>query len=692
MSDHDDNEEVPMVVGVDMQVVDYYVVAEGDSYDKHYFIIQVQVEDLKYTVDRSYVDFVELDRLLKKLHPESAVPHLPLRAAPIIEKFLAKEASNQHDSSSSNSSPGGLFGRNSFSLTRDSILASPTFKSSGISNSSALRIADGSTEIIRNRMGPLTLYLTGIACYHELLTSYPLKNFLDEEYTSMLDLTIPPTLTEFDLLLLNSPIQSCVVHRIEQHNFNVPDDHLLLWRFKTAKYDIGFSMDVNGKTRLPLTRYRASEQSICGALLVNEDSMVTLKWNNTYAKCKFCPPYIDGVLHLRFLLSLVHSKNLSWSTRVVSKDDFEQAKKQALECEEEKIRFSEQRFALQRASTRHAMTLSNIIHGSIIQAEYTEEKNLTTKMLERNKANLNEQNSLLLQDLEKAEETMEILENKLLTLEQGKKVVTESWQFSTMELENSQKELESLKISFVELENALQIRDREVLLLSNQLQESEVKENEMTDCVETIIKNLNLLMDLYGISILEEENLLAKRDQELHTTLNNYEITDTEPEQENLLSHQVAKCESLLLLTQDLLDDYDKEIQMNKETVEHLKVVRDDLQKVVRAKSNKQNQPRISNQKINSSSSQDYVPHPTYYDNSNEQQFYINPIGSRSKSFIGNNGDQISESVNVPSSINANNQGSSNSPGRRVQPIHQSNKGDSYTAKVFESNSVLGDF
>jgi hypothetical protein len=69
----------PMVVGVDMQIIDYYVVNEADTYDKHYFIIQVQVEDRKYTVDRSYVDFVELDRLLKKIHPESAVPHLPLR-------------------------------------------------------------------------------------------------------------------------------------------------------------------------------------------------------------------------------------------------------------------------------------------------------------------------------------------------------------------------------------------------------------------------------------------------------------------------------------------------------------------------------------------------------------------------------------------------------------------------------------
>ena len=285
MNNHQNPDIAPAVVGVDMQVIDYYVVAEADSYDKHYFIIQIQLEDLRYTVDRSYVDFVELDRLLKKLYPESAVPHLPLRAAPIIEKVLTKEANRQQEQNNTSGSGFG-FSRSSFSLTRDSILASPSFKSNGLSTFPAMKIPDNSTEIIRNRMGPLTLYLTGIACYHELLTSSPLRNFLDEEFTSMLDLSIPPSLTEFDLLLLNSTVQNCVVHRLESYNIEVPADHYLLWRFKTAKFDIGFSVDINGKTRLPLTRYRSCDQSICGAILAEENCMITLRWNNTYAKCK----------------------------------------------------------------------------------------------------------------------------------------------------------------------------------------------------------------------------------------------------------------------------------------------------------------------------------------------------------------------------------------------------------------------
>jgi hypothetical protein len=411
---HESN--LPMVVGVDMQIIDYYVVNEADTYDKHYFIIQVQVEDRKYTVDRSYVDFVELDRLLKKIHPESAVPHLPLRcfpsfsffffyfplflsfarAGPTIEKFLSKEAANQQNgsapgsssassSSGSGSGSGGLFGfmgRSSFSMTRESLLASPSVKATCLANTKELKIPENSTEIIRNRMGPLTLYLTGIACYHELLVSYPFWNFLDEEYTSMLDFTIPPTLTEFDLLLLNSPMNNCTVSRIESHNIDVPAGHFLLWRFRTAKYDIGFQIEINGKVKLPLTRYRSQDHTICGAITVPVDAIVTVKWNNTYAKREriaFPPSFLLPSFSFSRSVFLsysfvVHSKTLTWSVRVVPREDFDRAKKQAIECEEEKHRYLEQRYALHRAALRHAATLSDIIHGSIITAEYDEQK------------------------------------------------------------------------------------------------------------------------------------------------------------------------------------------------------------------------------------------------------------------------------------------------------------------------------
>jgi len=572
------NEEptTPMVVGVDMQVIDYYVVAEAETYDKHYFIIQVQVEDLKYTVDRSYVDFVELDRLLKKLHPESAVPHLPLRAAPLIEKFLSKEATRQHEQNSNSSSGGFGFNRNSFSLTRDSLLASPSFKSSGVTNGNVLKIPENATEIIRNRMSPLTLYLTGIACYHELLTSYPLKNFLDEEYTSMLDLNIPPTLTEFDLLLLNAPVQSSVVHRIESHNIEVPADHYLLWRFKTAKFDIGFSLDLNGKTRLPFTRYRSNEQSIVGGILVTENSMVTLKWNNTYAK--------------------LHSKNLSWSTRIVSKEDYVSAREQALECEEEKIRFAEQRFALQRASVRHATTLSGIVHGSIIQAEYHETRQYSTKSLEENTNGLSHQREVLLSDLEKAEETVEILENKVIsleqqkqTLEQSKKIVSESWKFTTQQLETVQKELDELKIYINDLETTLDLRNREIMLFSHQIQENDDKEKELNDLIMTVIHNIDVLIEHNLQSNSNNNATLKKRDEELNQTLNNYDnhhaISNTKNEEDQEEAEAMsARFEGLLLLTQDLLDDLGRIVAVDQDTIEHLKQIRNDLFKLIKHK------------------------------------------------------------------------------------------------------------
>jgi hypothetical protein len=404
---------------------------------------------------------------------------------------------------------------------------------------------------------------------------------------------------------------------------------------------------------------------------------------------------------------------------VVSKDDYEQAKRQALECEEEKIRFIEQRYALQRASSRHAATLSNIIHGSIIQAEYSEENNLKNKALQNKKSNLNEQNLVLLQDLEKAEETVEILENKVLKLEQGKKIVAESWKFSTLQLEETQKEVDNMKISFVELENTLVNRDRELLLLTSQLEEYEKKENEMTHCIITIIKNIDLLLEHYAKSIDQEDDLFTNRDVELQTTLQNFEseIYDHEDEAENAISAtQTARFESLLLLTQDLLDDCEKDIQVNKETLLHLKTIRDDLQKLVKVKMNINPAINIEMKYLDPLPSSPLEANYADKEKSSEQQFYLNP--SRSKSIsptsghpnnpaTNNNGSAQSiqsrksfreqnskispfPNTNLSSSLSSTS-GGANSNRFKHSPL-TTPQGSSAATKLFESSNTLGDF
>ncbi len=274
--------------GVDLQVVDYYYVAEGASYDKHFFIVEVFVEDIKYTVDRSYVDFVELDRRLRKVYPETSLPNLPLEGASTVEQALIKEASSLNDSKKVPLGSGQLSStRNSVAYTRDSLISSPPFKpGSKRHHYQLLHIPDDSTEMIKKQKNPLTLYLVGLTCHHELLTSEAMTAFLDQEYTSMFSTVMPPPLSTFDLALLKVEVNHTIVSRIEEQIFKVPANHLVVWRFSLESFDIGFTVEVNGKIRLPLTRYRASFAPVCGAIEVQTQSVVSLRWNNSYARCK----------------------------------------------------------------------------------------------------------------------------------------------------------------------------------------------------------------------------------------------------------------------------------------------------------------------------------------------------------------------------------------------------------------------
>lgn len=72
-------------------VLSHYEVHDGGLpvYNKLFFEIQIRPEpSIVYRVDRSYVDFVELDLRIKRRLPGTVTPHLPLDASSIIEKQL----------------------------------------------------------------------------------------------------------------------------------------------------------------------------------------------------------------------------------------------------------------------------------------------------------------------------------------------------------------------------------------------------------------------------------------------------------------------------------------------------------------------------------------------------------------------------------------------------------------------------
>ena len=89
---------------LNVQVIDHYVTDNQDSYDKQFFVLKVQAFDTVYTVDRNYVDFVELNRRLSKTFYgiASKIPKLPLYDAAFIEGVLNNLAEGSLTNSESN--------------------------------------------------------------------------------------------------------------------------------------------------------------------------------------------------------------------------------------------------------------------------------------------------------------------------------------------------------------------------------------------------------------------------------------------------------------------------------------------------------------------------------------------------------------------------------------------------------------
>jgi hypothetical protein len=60
----------------------------------------------------------------------------------------------------------------------------------------------------------------------------------------------------------------------------------LLFGFAAAKYDIGFSIEMDGAVHIPLKRHKAVEGHIFGIVksIHNTPSQCILKWDNSYSK------------------------------------------------------------------------------------------------------------------------------------------------------------------------------------------------------------------------------------------------------------------------------------------------------------------------------------------------------------------------------------------------------------------------
>lgn len=407
---------------LEVKISSYYIVGDGLTFDQHYFVVNVNLfpSSLSYFVDRNYVDFVDLDKKIRKKFPHTCIPPLPLVEKDVIEKYLSKVTATTK-SITPVSTTGSQKPKDWFVGSNDH---NPLLIPSVTDNFRTLNDNNYS-----NKIDDLTMYLLALLNLHEIVASEELQFFFDEEVSSMqVDIRSLHPLNVHDILLINDKDCTVTVRKEFQLNIAVKKDQILIWRFSTKYYDIGFSVDFNEETKIIYTRYNSHQQTAMGSLKATEDGTVYLKWDNSYAKLR--------------------TKRLSYATRVIRQDEYDVSFSKAMEVQREKRKFLLQRHALKKCVITHASKLSSgVVHTSSVVHEENDEERRHIQQLESEIYRLNNEIETLCTDIDTAADEMDELEAQkiaaeeaLVLAEDARDQMSSSWRFTVAQLETLKQE------------------------------------------------------------------------------------------------------------------------------------------------------------------------------------------------------------------------------------------------------------
>jgi hypothetical protein len=146
---------------------------------------------------------------------------------------------------------------------------------------------------------------------------------------------------QVDILLANEPAASKLVRNKFELPISISSDSVVVWRFSTAYFDIGFSMSLNGTVILPYQRYPTCVEAVKGSIYVPNEGDLELCWDNTYAKFR--------------------NKYLTYTVRVLSKSSFDTAKAVAQQAEIDRSMYIKHRNVLKKyllQASKNLLTLS----------------------------------------------------------------------------------------------------------------------------------------------------------------------------------------------------------------------------------------------------------------------------------------------------------------------------------------------
>jgi len=411
-----------------VKVLDYFCQGDGKSYNDHFYTIDVRVEAMSWQLDRCILDFVELDRKLRKRYPRCSFASLPIAENALQALYVDLERNEKKAAAAAvqeghgqplhtgnaeyteqplNSDKGssGLNFTSSIFAGAESFFGSwgrnrsderrPSTNSFHMHANPMQRTLSSSVEVnpvdhMQSKVPALNKYLVSVMKQHELLVAEEFCLFFDQEASAMtVQVNKIQPLSIHDILLLNEPEYKCIVRKREEVTIRILNNQILLWRFNTLDYDIAFSVDLNGDTKVSYTRYQSHLAPVCGVLLVDDEALSSDHSSNNIGHSPGDSPLTSKGAHRGRLRSVtntcslifdnsyakLHTKKLSWSARVVSIEEYQAAKDQAMEVQKEHRQFEHQRHAFKRVASRIAASRSGVIHHtSSIVSDYMEEE------------------------------------------------------------------------------------------------------------------------------------------------------------------------------------------------------------------------------------------------------------------------------------------------------------------------------
>jgi hypothetical protein len=199
---------------LDIEVISIHQIGEGAMYDEQIFLINVHCDAIYYSVERSYIDFVEMYTKIKKRFPQCEIPLLPLDATIQLQKSLNKDETRKGGVDHRRS----LSSMNSFESPKKIVQRSESTSSpqtpppssrgtggGGGSGGGGLRIDPVTNpEELQNKIPELQIYMRTLLTFHEIVVSEEFFAFLDEERpcNHLFNFTSSQIPNEIDLLLV----------------------------------------------------------------------------------------------------------------------------------------------------------------------------------------------------------------------------------------------------------------------------------------------------------------------------------------------------------------------------------------------------------------------------------------------------------------------------------------------------------